>query len=231
MRAYLHNGFHEMKTNLSAFLTFEASIHYYHHKAARDNLHSLLPCSRLIWVLRNPLSRAVSEYMHQAVKSKSYPSFQSLISAELAAIRTCRKTVDIQMKEGFDNNLFKCISNFKLKKFMISTAFYSYFINGWLEKFPRQQHYFLDYELFKLNPQEAVAQISTFLSLAHPPTLNYTWKYNKANTRDGKAVKLRSSIRISSRLHKEISREISPFVAKIYEVVHQNFDWDLNSLS
>jgi hypothetical protein len=176
------------------------------------------------------LPRAVSEYLHQAVKSKSYPSFESLISSEVAAIRKCRKNNGIHLDQGFDNGLFKCLSKSRLKKFLLSTAFYSYFVNAWLQKFPKEQHYFLDYEVFRSDPQNAVNGISAFLGLSLPPILNYTWIYNKANTREGIAAKLRSSIRVSSSLTKEISRQISPFVMKMYEIIEQDYEWNLNSL-
>ena len=226
----MHYGFNDNASSKGPLLTFEASIHYYHHWVARDNLFSLLPCSKLIWILRNPLPRAVSEYLHQALKSKSYPSFDELIRAELFAIQKCRKNQDIQLDKGFDNNLFNCLSKRKLKKYMISTAFYGYFINGWIEKFPLERHIFIDYEEFRLDPQKAVGSISAFLGLEPPSDLNFTWKYNKANTRDGVAKKKRLAIKLSSRIKSMISSEIKPFIDKMYETIHQNYSWVLDSL-
>ena len=230
LKLYLAKGF-DTSNLVQPFITFEASIHYYHHRTARDNLYSLLPCSRLIWILRNPLPRAVSEYLHQAVKSTAYPEFSKIITAELAAIRKCRNKQELDLREGFDNSLFRCLSKFKLKKFMLSTAFYVYFINAWLQKFPREQHYFLDYEEFRYNPQRSVEKISSFLGLNTPPLLNYTWKYNKANTRDGIADKKRSRIKLSSALRKEILLQVGPFVDELYELIKQHYAWEVDSLT
>ena len=227
---YLQDGFKDRASSTGPIVTFEASIHYYHHKIARDNLYSLLPCSKLIWILRNPLPRAVSEYLHQAVKSKSYPSFEELLRAELSAIRKCRKIRDVQLEEGFENNLFTCLAKTKLKKYMISTAFYGYFINAWIQKFPLERHIFIDYEEFRLSPKKTVESISVFLGLEPPPNLNFTWKYNKANTRDGVAKKKRSAIKLSPSVRSVFLSEVQPFIDKVYEVIHQNYDWVLDSL-
>ena len=113
----------------------------------------------------------------------------------------------------------------------MSTAFYVYFINAWLQKFPREQHYFLDYEEFRYNPQGSVEKISAFLGLNPPPLLNYTWKYNKANTRDGIAVRKRSRIKLSSALRKEVLLQVGPFVDKLYELINENYAWEVDSLT
>lgn len=230
MKSYLQQGFNEGEVPSSKFVTFEASIHYYHHKVARDNMYSLLPCTRLIWILRNPLPRAASEYLHQAVKSEVYPDFVDLLSAELGAIRKCSKNRDIQLGKGFDNSLFRCLAKFKLKKFMISSAFYGYFINAWVQKFPREYHFFLDYENFRSDPQKTVERLSSFLGIPPPPTLNYTWVYNKANTKDGKAAKLRSKLKIPPPLRSELQVVVSPFVKKLYEIIQMDYEWNVSSL-
>ena len=113
---------------------------------------------------------------------------------------------------------------------MISSGFYAYFISAWLEKFPREQHLFLDYEDFKNDYQQAVEKISKFLTLAPPPKLNSTWVYNKANTRNGAAQKIRSQILLTESLKKSIEREIAPFIRHIYDIVGSDYQWKLDSL-
>lgn len=231
LQNYLKSGFNAKSLGGIPSVSFEASIHYYHHKNALENMHALLPCSRLIWILRNPLPRAVSEYLHQAVKSRKYPSFKDLVTREIAAIHKCKENTDVENYQlGFENGIFSCLGKFKLKKYMISSAFYGYFISAWLEKFPREQHLFLDYEEFKKDPQSAVEKITAFLTLPPPPKLNFTWIYNKANTRDGVAQKLRAQIRLSSAEKKMIIREITPFIRHVYEVVG-DLNWTIDSLS
>ena len=231
LAAYLKNGFSLKAPPLKgSSVTFEASIHYYHHKQALINMHALLPCTRLVWILRNPLPRALSEYLHQSVKSKTYPPFHELIAAEVAAINKCRKAVGFDFWGGFENKFFRCVGKFKLKKYLLTTAFYGYFTRAWLAKFPRDQHLFLDYEEFRREPQHTVKEISHFLGLTSSVELNYTWKYNKANTRDGIAKKLRSEVQLSSSLRKKIVREISPFANDAFDTIENNFNWTFDSL-
>ena len=193
-------------------------------------MHALLPCTRLIWVLRNPLPRALSEYLHQAVKSKNYPSFQELIVAEVAAISKCRKAVGFDFEGGFQNKFFSCMGKFKLKKYLLSTAFYGYFTRAWLAKFPREQHLFLDYEEFRKDHLRTVKEISHFLGLTSPVVLEYSWKYNKANTRDGIAKKIRAGVQLSSSLRKKVAHEISPFINDAFNTIGYNFNWTPDSL-
>ena len=228
---YLKEGFGlESKSLSDKVLTFEASIHYYHHKNAMENLSSLLPCSKLIWILRNPLPRAVSEYLHQAVKAKSYPSFQKLIQDELRALKSCSKFED-SFQNGFQSRIFMCLAKHKLQKYLISTAFYAYFIHAWLAAFPIEQHFFLDYELFRRNPEEAVQQIHKFLNISVEPVSDTVWKYNKANTREGKAKVLREKIAITKETRKKLLTYISPQVRALYRTIGQDFAWSLSSLT
>jgi hypothetical protein len=227
---YIKEGFGlESKILNKEVLTFEASVHYYHHKNALENLSSLLPCSKLIWILRNPLPRAISEYLHQAVKVKNYPSFQNLIQAELRALEAC-STVNHYFKDGFENKLFGCLAKHKLKKYLVSTAFYAYFIHAWAAKFPIEQQFFLDYELFLKNPEGAVQKIHEFLNISIESISSPVWKFNKANTRNGKAEKLRHKISITKMTQEKLQTHISPPVKELYNIIGQDLDWSLLSL-
>lgn len=196
-------------------------------------MHAILPCSRILWILRNPLPRALSEYLHQAVKSKRYPTFAFILQDEISAIRTCLKRNNKHdFEEGFENNLFKCLSQFKLKKYPLSTGFYAYFIHAWTEKFPLEQNLFLDYDTFRSDPRETLNKISSFLGIPAFHLLTPRWKYNKANTRDGPATLLRKkSANLSEKLKIDIVRTIQYQVQKVYELTRENFDWKLDKVS
>lgn len=231
MAWYLKEGFGlENKALYDEVLTFEASIHYYHHKNALENLSSLLPCSKLIWIIRNPLPRAISEYLHQAVKAEKYPSFQNLIQAELNALQLC-SDLDNNFKDGFENKLFVCLSKHKLKKYLISTAFYAYFIHAWATKFPLERQFFLDYEFFRNNPEGAIQKIHEFLNISIESISSPVWKFNKANTRNGKAEILRRKIYITKKLQKKLQTHIFPQVEELYQMIGRDLDWSLLSLT
>lgn len=186
-------------------------------------------------MLRNPLPRALSEYLHQAVKSKKYPRFISIVRDEVRALKFCYQR-NIQhgfgFKAGFENILFKCLANFKLKKYTLSTGFYAYFIHAWTDKFPIDQHLFLNYDEFRKNPEETLLKISEFLGIEAAPKLETRWKYNKANTRDGVAAKIRNKSKVlPSNLLSDIETLLYPQVQEIYEIIGKNFQWELDSLS
>jgi len=234
LKWYLKEGFGIDSIEMSApFATFEASIHYYHHRIALENLHQILPCSKIIWVLRNPLPRALSEYMHQAVKSKNYPTFSYLLQSEVHAIQACGNLkLDSDVEKGFESDLFKCLAKYRLKKYMLSTAFYGYFISAWMKKFSRESHLFIDYEMFRKSPQSTVEQISNFLGLPDaPPTLKAVWKFNKADTRSEKANQIRNNLKLTPKLLKSIRNTVQPHVNRMYELIEKNFTWKIDSLA
>lgn len=49
-------------------VTLEASIWYYATLQALANVKAALPCTRLVWLLRNPLPRARSLYYHELTR-------------------------------------------------------------------------------------------------------------------------------------------------------------------
>ena len=208
-------------------------MHYYHHKTALENLYAILPCTRIIWILRNPLPRALSEYLHQAVKSRNYPRFISILGDEVRAIQKCKRSArGDSYLQGFENPLFKCLATFKLKKYTLSSGFYAYFIQAWTEKFPLEQNLFLDYDNFRSEPQATLNKISMFLGISMFKNVTARWKYNKANTRDGIAHLFRQkSGNLPHKLKSDVVNIVEPQVEKVYELIHEKFGWKLDSLS
>lgn len=45
-------------------VVYEASIWYYLDRRSARGVHAILPCSKLLWIFRNPLPRARSHYYH-----------------------------------------------------------------------------------------------------------------------------------------------------------------------
>jgi len=130
----------------------------------------------------------------------------------------------------FENKLFKCISKARLKKYLLSTAFYGYFISSWLSKFPRERQLFLDYEEVKRSPQLTVGKFSKFLGMKDFTSLQPVWQYNKANTRDGRANILRERIQLSHSLKRSVKNTLKPHVEEMYGLIEQNFQWNLDNL-
>jgi len=66
---YRSNFPFESKLKATDGITGEASPYYMFHPLCAERIHDLLPDVRLIFVLRNPIDRAISQYFH-AVKWK-----------------------------------------------------------------------------------------------------------------------------------------------------------------
>ena len=166
------------------------------------------------------------------MKSKRYPPFDVILREEVNAIGKCSKREgELSFSKGFENDLFKCLAGYKLKKYTLSTGFYAYFIQAWTEKFPFEQNLFLDYDTFKRNPQKTLSKISSFLGIAMFENVTARWKFNKANTRDGVAKLLRrKSENLPQKLKEDLVTILQPQVKRVYDLVQENYNWKLDNL-
>jgi hypothetical protein len=67
-------------------LTGEATPHYLYERDARARMAEALPGSRLIVILRDPVSRAYSHYWHNRTRGREPLSFEAALEAEPARI-------------------------------------------------------------------------------------------------------------------------------------------------
>ena len=113
-------------------VNFEKSASYYDKYKVPQRIRSLLPNVKIVFLLRNPVDRAYSWYLHEISKMESVPiSFSNLIRLNASSVDW---------------------SDFKSK--VLAPGFYFKHIRRWLESFPLQSMYFVDGDGFTTKPAE-----------------------------------------------------------------------------
>jgi hypothetical protein len=76
-------------------LTVDGSIWYYYYPDSRMLLRRLLPCSKLLFLVRNPVHRARSNYYHSGVPGMSFDEYIQM-DTHMAAV--CNRLVRLPME-------------------------------------------------------------------------------------------------------------------------------------
>lgn len=70
------------RANVDRVISGEACPYYIFHPLVPERVHGLLPDSRFILMLRDPVSRAYSHYQQETVRGSEHLSFEDAIKAE-----------------------------------------------------------------------------------------------------------------------------------------------------
>ncbi len=73
---------HARRANVDRVITGEACPYYIFHPLVPERVHALLPDSRFILMLRDPVSRAYSHYQQEMKRGSEHLSFEDAIQAE-----------------------------------------------------------------------------------------------------------------------------------------------------
>jgi hypothetical protein len=189
----------------------EASPGYLIYPHAPGRIAKILPCIKLIALLRNPVERAYSQYRHNVSRGFEQLSFADAIEAE---------------EERTQAEKEKVLSNPQYN----STAFfrYSYLARGvyvdqlkhWLDFFPREQLLILKSEELNAEPTEIFKQTLAFLDVPVliPASLQKEFKhYNTAENT--------SASKIDPAMRERLIAYFEPHNARLYEFLGRDFGW------
>ena len=139
-------------------LTGEASPSYLFHPHAPGRVKQAVPYAKLIVLLRNPVSRAYSQYHHAVELGHETLSFEDAIGSEEE--RTAGELEKILQDERYYSEAFKHRS-------YLSKGIYVEQLQAWMSLFPAEQFLILKSEDFYADPAATCKQVLAFLNL--PP--------------------------------------------------------------
>lgn len=122
----------------SQSITIEKTPHYFIDKHTPARLAKLLPNVKLIIILRDPIIRAISDYVQIRSRHRIYPTFDEFIS----------------------------MKNFT-QWTPIKIGCYSIYLRRWLNYFPLEQIHFVDGENLIQHPWEEFQSVERFLNLTN----------------------------------------------------------------
>lgn len=129
-----------MPYSLQSQITIEKTPSYFFTPAVPHRIANMSSDVKLILVVRNPVTRAISDYVQTASKKKDYISFDKLVFAN-----------------GTDN-IDTSLSAIKL-------GIYCNYLKLWLRHFPLRQIHIVDGESLITNTAPEMSKVEAFLEL------------------------------------------------------------------
>lgn len=203
-----------MPRTLEGQITMEKTPSYFITKEAPRRVFSMSRHTKLIVVVRDPVTRAVSDYTQTLSKSPGLPSFQSLAfrNATTGLIDTSWSAVRI--------------------------GIYAKHLENWLRFFPLSRLLFVSGERLVTDPAGEMGRVQDFLGLKRVVTdkhfyFNQTKGFPCLKKPEGSS-RPRCLGKSKGRPHPQISSEVlhrlrdfyRPFNLKFYQMTGHNFGWD-----
>jgi hypothetical protein len=187
------------KNATASFQTYECTPNYFSDPAALKQIAQYMPDKKFIVILRDPALRARSSYYFFR-KSGWNPaiSFPEMVFVETSLMQN-----DLSMITSYDIH-------------HVYQGLYSYWVQEWLKRIPRQQFLFIKFEQFISEPQKELQKISDFLgiqpfSIDSIPKVNPT-KYKNQHQKDLPALQ---TLQVFYRKHN----------AGLAELIGDEFQW------
>ncbi|KAM7371059.1 hypothetical protein PAMP_010557 [Pampus punctatissimus] len=203
-----------MPRTLEGQITMEKTPSYFITKEVPRRVFSMSRHTRLIVVVRDPVTRAVSDYTQTLTKSPGLPSFQNLAfrNATTRLIDTSWSAVRI--------------------------GIYAKHLENWLRFFPLSRFLFVSAERLVTDPAGEMGRVQDFLGLKRVVTdkhfyFNQTKGFPCLKKPEGSS-RPRCLGKSKGRPHPQIPSEVllrlrdfyRPFNLKFYQMTGYNFGWD-----
>ncbi|XP_054625295.1 heparan sulfate glucosamine 3-O-sulfotransferase 2-like [Dunckerocampus dactyliophorus] len=203
-----------MPRTLEGQITMEKTPSYFVTKETPHRIATMSQEAKLIVVVRDPVTRAISDYTQTLSKNPDLPSFQ-----ELAFQNQSSGSVDISWNA-------------------IRIGLYALHLENWLRYFPLAQIHFVSGERLITDPAGELARVQDFLGLKRIVTDKHFY-FNR--TKGFPCLKKPESSgsprclgKSKGRTHVQIDRDAieqlrdfyRPFNVKFYEMVGHDFKWE-----
>ncbi|MGD1898125.1 MAG: sulfotransferase [Phormidesmis sp.] len=141
-------------------LSGEASPGYLPSVKAPIRLKALFPESKIIFSLRDPVERAISQYYHSCAwklgetRSIEQAFDQAAIAQATEEISALEKSNTVPVEQGSDDTTW-----------YLFNGHYATFLKRWFRAFPKEQILLLNYHRFAQFPEELPSKLLPFLGL------------------------------------------------------------------
>ncbi|NWI62073.1 HS3S2 sulfotransferase, partial [Todus mexicanus] len=203
-----------MPRTLDSQITVEKTPSYFVTNEAPRRIHSMAKDTKLIVVVRNPVTRAISDYTQTLSKKPDIPTFEGLSfrNRSLGLVDTSWNAIRIGM--------------------------YAVHLESWLQYFPLSQIHFVSGEKLITDPAGEMGKVQDFLGIKRVITDKHFY-FNK--TKGFPCLKKSESSGLprclgksKGRTHVQIDPEVieqlrdfyRPYNIKFYETVGQDFRWE-----
>lgn len=203
-----------MPRTLDSQITLEKTPSYFVTREAPRRIASMSQETKLIVVVRNPVTRAISDYTQTLSKKPDIPTFEDLAfkNRSLGLVDTSWNAIRIGM--------------------------YSLHLENWLQYFRPSQMHFVSGERLITDPAGEMGRVQDFLGLKRIISEKHFY-FNRTKgfpclKKPESSSQPRCLGKSKGRTHVQIEREVieqlrefyKPFNIRFYETVGQDFKWD-----
>ncbi|XP_010717800.1 heparan sulfate glucosamine 3-O-sulfotransferase 2 [Meleagris gallopavo] len=203
-----------MPRTLDSQITVEKTPSYFVTKEAPRRIFNMSRDTKLIVVVRNPVTRAISDYTQTLSKKPDIPTFEGLSfrNRSLGLVDTSWNAIRIGM--------------------------YAVHLQSWLQYFPLSQIHFVSGEKLITDPAGEMAKVQDFLGIRRVITDKHFYfnktkgfpclKKTESNSSPrclGKS-KGRTHVQIDPEVIEQLRDFYRPYNIKFYETVGQDFRWE-----
>jgi hypothetical protein len=185
-------------------ITGEASVEYLSKRDTPIAIHSLLPNIKLIILLRNPLRRALSDYLMMKDSGSESDTFDSAVRNSIAWLNddSLRRLVNVATRA--DDTPLRYITK----------GCYARTLAPWLKTFPVENIKVIRSETFFLDPQRVLDETFEFLGIDRF-TIKDVPHHRKA----------RSSIPVKKETFQILDDYFSPYNEELQRMLGSEFNW------
>uniref|UniRef100_H9GB05 Sulfotransferase n=2 Tax=Anolis carolinensis TaxID=28377 RepID=H9GB05_ANOCA len=196
-------------------ITMEKTPSYFVTKEAPRRIYNMSRDTKLIVVVRNPVTRAISDYTQTLSKSPGLPGFQALAFKNLST--------------GLIDTSWSALR----------IGIYAKHLEHWLRYFPVSSFLFVSGERLVSDPAREVGRVQDFLGLRRLVTdkhfyFNQTKGFPCLKKPEGGGGRPRCLGKSKGRPHPKIDPQViqrlqdfyRPFNLKFYQMTGQDFGWD-----
>ncbi|XP_068764356.1 heparan sulfate glucosamine 3-O-sulfotransferase 2 [Struthio camelus] len=203
-----------MPRTLDSQLTVEKTPSYFVTKEAPRRIFNMSRDTKLIVVVRNPVTRAISDYTQTLSKKPDIPTFEGLSfrNRSLGLVDTSWNAIRIGM--------------------------YAVHLQSWLQYFPLSQIHFVSGEKLITDPAGEMGKVQDFLGIKRVITDKHFY-FNKTKgfpclkkTESGSLPRClgkskgRTHVQIDPEVIEQLRDFYRPYNIKFYETVGQDFRWE-----
>ena len=195
----------------SKSLAFEATPDYMLDPRAPQRASDLLPEIRLIALVRNPIDRAYSHYLHNRQLNQEHLSFEDALEAEPERIRG-------EMVRLLDDPLYRARS---LRRYSyVTRGHYAEQIERWHEFFSPTRLLIVHSEALFREPADGFARILKFLELD-------PWAPRRFENFSRRRTEPKSSPGLKLETRQRLAMEFRSPNASLYKMINSNLGWEL----
>ncbi|KAK3532203.1 hypothetical protein QTP86_009482 [Hemibagrus guttatus] len=214
----VHSGCHVtdlMPSTLEGQITMEKTPSYFVTNSAPKRIHTMAKDIKLIIVVRNPVTRAISDYTQTLSKRPEIPTFEVL---------------------AFKNRTLGLID---ASWSALRIGIYALHLENWLQYFPLSQMHFVSGERLITDPAGEMTKVQDFLGLKRIVTDKHFY-FNKTKgfpclkkPEDSSTPRClgKSKGRTHPKIEPDVIRRLhkfyKPFNNMFYQMTGQNFQWEM----